>query len=319
MIRVGIPRALGYFEYETLWRTFFAILGAEVVVSPPTTDATLAALTGHATADLCFPVKVFCGHLLALRKEVDIIFVPALRRMEQDAIHCAKLAGLPDLARVILGDDISILAVDVDLAEGWQGLVRAVLSAAGPFTRHPLRVGEAWDAAWQAHQETLTQKAAARRAAKAAENGSFHIAVLSHPYNLYDSYLNHRLLQRLERLGVHVLTANDVSAKAIEAGIRRLTGEPYWAYAPYLVGAADYFLNQGQADGIVLAVAFGCAPDSGMVEIVTKAAHEAGRPVMTMVLDEHAGEAGYITRIEAFVDILERKGQRAGNESIPGY
>jgi len=310
MMRVGIPRALGYYEYESLWRTFFTVLGAEVVVSLPTTDATLATLTGRATADLCFPVKVFCGHLLTLRDEADVIFVPALRRMEREASHCAKLAGLPDLARVILGDDAPILTVDVDLAEGWQGLAKAVLSAAGPFTRHPLRIGEAWNAAWQAHQETLSRRTAARRVAKSAEDSLLRVALLGHPYNLHDSYLNHCLLQRLERLGVHVSTADDVPAEAIQAGIKRLTGEPYWAYANYLVGAADYFLNGGQTDGVILITAFGCAPDSGMVEVVTKAAHEVGISAMTLVLDEHAGEAGYITRLEAFVDMLERKRQR---------
>lgn len=306
MMRVGIPRALAYYEYKELWRTFFTALGAEVVVSPPTTDATLAALTGHVIADLCFPVKVFCGHLVVLCGEADVIFVPALRRMEQNASHCAKLAGLPDLARVILGDDVPLLAVDLDLAEGWQGLARAVLAAAGPFTRHPLRIGEALDAAWQAHQEALAQATAERRQARPAQNGALRIAVLGHPYNLEDPYLNHRLLERLKRLGVQVLTVADVSLDHIQTGVQQLTGEPYWAYAGYLVGAAGHILSNGLADGLILVTAFGCAPDSGMVEVVTKAARRDGRPVMTLVLDEHAGEAGYLTRIEAFVDMLER-------------
>lgn len=30
-------------------------------------------------------------------------------------------------------------------------------------------------------------------------------------------------------------------------------------------------------------------------------------PIMTLILDEMTGEAGYMTRIEAFVDMLERK------------
>jgi predicted nucleotide-binding protein (sugar kinase/HSP70/actin superfamily) len=307
MMRVGIPQALAFYEYEVLWRTFFTMLGADVVISPPTTDATLAALTGHMTADLCFPVKVFCGHLLALHGEVDVIFVPALRRMEQLASHCAKLAGLPDLARAILGDDESLLVVNVDMAEGWQGLARAVLAAASPFTRHPLRIGEAWEAAWRSHQEALAQRAATRRGIRPAKDGAFRVAVLGHPYNLQDPYLNHRLVQRLKRLGAHVLTVADAPVQEVETGIERLTGEPYWAYAGYLVGAADYFLNRDQAEGLVLVTAFGCAPDSGMVEVVTKAAQEAGRPVMTLVLDEHAGETGYITRLEAFVDMLEQK------------
>jgi predicted nucleotide-binding protein (sugar kinase/HSP70/actin superfamily) len=56
-----------------------------------------------------------------------------------------------------------------------------------------------------------------------------------------------------------------------------------------------------------------------MVEVVTRAAREADRPVMTLVLDEHAGEAGYVTRIEAFADMLERRRRRAKGEGLPGH
>ncbi|MBU2609087.1 MAG: hypothetical protein KKF26_07200, partial [Chloroflexi bacterium] len=39
MIRVGIPRALLYYQYYPAWKTFFEELGAEVVVSAPTSQA----------------------------------------------------------------------------------------------------------------------------------------------------------------------------------------------------------------------------------------------------------------------------------------
>jgi predicted nucleotide-binding protein (sugar kinase/HSP70/actin superfamily) len=37
-----------------------------------------------------------------------------------------------------------------------------------------------------------------------------------------------------------------------------------------------------------------------------QAAHQAGVPMLTVTLDEHSGEAGLVTRLEAFVDMLER-------------
>lgn len=39
MMRVGIPRALLYYQYYPAWKTFFEEMGAEVVVSPPTTTS----------------------------------------------------------------------------------------------------------------------------------------------------------------------------------------------------------------------------------------------------------------------------------------
>ena len=40
-MRIGIPGALPYYQYYPMWQTFFEELGAEVVVSPPTTQAML--------------------------------------------------------------------------------------------------------------------------------------------------------------------------------------------------------------------------------------------------------------------------------------
>ena len=42
-MKVGIPRALLYYQYYPMWKTFFEELGALVLVSGPTSKATLAA------------------------------------------------------------------------------------------------------------------------------------------------------------------------------------------------------------------------------------------------------------------------------------
>ena len=117
-MRIGLPCALSYYEYAPLWRTFFEALGAKVVASGPTTRATLQVATSRATADLCFPAKVYVGHLLALADQVDLLFVPSLRRPAPAATHCAKIIGLPDLARSVLPEPSRLLEVDLDLDKG---------------------------------------------------------------------------------------------------------------------------------------------------------------------------------------------------------
>lgn len=42
MIRIGILRALLYYQYYPMWPTFFHELGTEVVVSPLTTQIMLS-------------------------------------------------------------------------------------------------------------------------------------------------------------------------------------------------------------------------------------------------------------------------------------
>ena len=67
MIKVGIPKALLYYQYHPMWETFFEELGAEVVVSSPTTQTMLSEGSSRVVAETCLPVKIFLGHALSLR------------------------------------------------------------------------------------------------------------------------------------------------------------------------------------------------------------------------------------------------------------
>ena len=60
-------------------------------------------------------------------------------------------------------------------------------------------------------------------------------------------------------------------------------------------------------DGIVTLTAFGCGPDSLMCERIMRKAKRFNKPLLHLTIDEQTGEAGFITRLEAFVDMLFRK------------
>ncbi len=93
MVRAGIPRALLYYEYYPAWQTFFEELGAEVVVSPPTTQVILVEGSSRVVTDTCLPVKVFCGHVLTLVNKCDYIFIPAIRSVKSKIYNCSKFLG----------------------------------------------------------------------------------------------------------------------------------------------------------------------------------------------------------------------------------
>ena len=62
------------------------------------------------------------------------------------------------------------------------------------------------------------------------------------------------------------------------------------------------------ADGMIYLSSFSCGIDSVVTELIKI---ELGDfPFMVLKLDEHTGEAGYNTRLEAFADMLKRR--RAG-------
>ena len=60
-------------------------------------------------------------------------------------------------------------------------------------------------------------------------------------------------------------------------------------------------------DGVMLVIGFACGPDSIIGEIISREVRRPDSPPLTtLVLDEHTGEAGVATRVEAFVDLIRR-------------
>ena len=329
MIKVGIPRALLYYQYYPMWKTFFEELGAEVVVSPPTTQAILSSGSSRVVAETCLPVKAFCGHVLALAGECDYLFIPAIRSVKSRIYNCSKFLGLPDMTKAVTPESPPILDIDIDINQGKRELYQAIYKLGRRFTWNPLKVRQAAIAAWQAHlkymqlmsDQDLNPLQAIERISNTTEvepetppdnptPPQATIALIGHPYLLYDEHINHRLIHRLEQAHYKVLTPEMLTAEELESATARLVGGAYWTYEEEVVGAGGHYLESG-ADGVIGIMAFGCGPDSLMMDIVhRRAARLRTTPFMSLTLEEHTAEAGVATRLEAFLDMIQRRKRR---------
>ena len=321
MIRIGIPRALLYYQYYPMWKTFFEELGAEVVVSPPTTQAMLSSGSARVVADTCLPVKVFLGHVISLVEKCDYLFIPAIRSVKSKVYNCAKFLGLPDMTRAVIPEAPPILEIEIDINKGKRKLYQAIYQLGRHFSWNPLQVRRAGLAAWQAHlnyrelmsRQGITPPAAIERTL-GAEPPSHQtsptratIALIGHPYLLYDEYINHRLTHRLEQAQNRVLTPEMLTTQELESAVDRLTGGAYWTYEDEVVGAGGHYLQSG-VEGVIGIMAFGCGPDSLMMDMVRRqAARLKATPFMCLTLEEHTAEAGVVTRLEAFTDMIYRR------------
>ncbi len=323
MIKIGIPRALLYYQYYPMWQTFFEELGAEVVVSPPTTRDMLVSGCSRLIAETCLPVKVFCGHVISLVSRCDYVFIPSIHSVEQKVYNCPKSIGLPDMIRVVVPECPPILDPDIDVDKGKRDFYQAIYSLGRLFTWNPLKVKEAAEAAWQVHQAFQTQIVSQGLTSPEAigqmlpqfgeepKNNGFAstitIALIGHPYLLHDEYVNHRMVPRLQDRGVKVLFPEMVGGSELRAALYQLVERPYWTCEDEIIGAGEYYLPRNEVDGVISVAAFGCGPDSLMIELLQRRAKQQGKPFMHLILDEHTAETGLVTRLEAFLDMIQRR------------
>ncbi len=102
----------------------------------------------------------------------------------------------------------------------------------------------------------------------------------------------------------------DEALEKLEEHAVKLVDSVYWTYEHEVVGAGGYYLESG-VDGVIGVMAFSCGPDSLMMDLVRReATRRKSSAFMVLTLEEHTAEAGLVTRLEAFLDMIYRRGRR---------
>lgn len=74
------------------------------------------------------------------------------------------------------------------------------------------------------------------------------------------------------------------------------------------IGEAVMATKEG-FDGAIQIFPMGCMPEIVCKAMLPTISKDKNFPILTLVVDEMTGEGGYVTRIEAFLDLLERRKQ----------
>jgi len=316
-MRVGIPRGLFFHYYYPLWKTFFEDLGAEVITSLPTNRQTIEMGISSAVDEACFPIKVYYGHVRELcLGSLDYIFIPRLVSVETRSYICPKFMGLPDMIKACLPDLPPVIDMTVDVSKNDRMMVKEIARVGGLFCSRTKIIMEAYK-----HGQNELRKcrrfcidqynmSEAIRIWEGEQipqpgDGDLNIGVLGHGYSVYDSKISMNLIERLRTMGCRVQVVETLDRGAIENCAATIPKRVFWTLGRKNVGAALYMEEQRGIDGIIYMACFGCGPDSMIGEIIERKVKS--KPFMLLTIDEHTGEAGMVTRLEAFCDMLRRR------------
>ncbi|OPJ59585.1 acyl-CoA dehydratase activase-related protein [Clostridium oryzae] len=149
------------------------------------------------------------------------------------------------------------------------------------------------------------------------------IAVIGEIYTIIEPYSNLFLEDKLMDLGVSTYKmlypswwVKNTFLKAVKLDslkIKKYSKEymPYYigGHGKECIGEAVIASTKG-LDGAIQVFPFGCMPEIVSKSVLPNISKDRNFPIMSLIVDELTGEAGYITRIEAFVDLLERRKRR---------
>ncbi|MEW6377906.1 MAG: acyl-CoA dehydratase activase-related protein [Thermodesulfobacteriota bacterium] len=319
-LRIGIPRALYYYRYFPLWNTFFERLGFKVVVSRPSHRGLVEEGFKFADDDTCIPIKMAYSHTLNIRDQVDFLFVPRLLSLEPGTCFCPRLAGLPEMLKYSIPNLPAILSPYVDERYRNSRLFNSLSEMASTLGKGSKEIKQAFregETAYQLFRERLERgervpelfpKLDRESPLSQKEGRKKEIAIVGHPYCLYDPYFNFNFIKILGETPVSLYIQEMVSKEKIESEIQQVGKDIYWTFGREILGASLHYLHSKEVDGLIYLTCFSCGVDSMIEPLVRHRVNEDGGVLyLCLMIDEHTGPAGVLTRLEAFLETLERR------------
>ncbi|MFX0069922.1 MAG: acyl-CoA dehydratase activase-related protein [Candidatus Hermodarchaeota archaeon] len=327
-IKVGIPRALHYFKYFPFWKKILEELDVEIILSTPTNKKLVEEGVTHGFGELCLPVKVYYGHALQLIREypdLDYLFVPRYVSELKESFFCPKWLSLPDVIK-ILPDVPKLLNFEVNIKEF--PLSVSVIDLAKQIGKSRSKALDAYKKAQDYYDEFLEflrQGAPVNHALrlvlrdlpfkmpKKKQTEELKFLLLGHAYNLFDGFVNLDFIKKLNDQGVKVITIENMPESVFKQPVivnQKLRN--YWRHEEEIMQAIRYFLTKGrdEIDGVIFLISFACGPDSLISELIMHDMKSVGLPYIAIIIDEHSGDAGLLTRIQSFTDMIKRKKER---------
>jgi predicted nucleotide-binding protein (sugar kinase/HSP70/actin superfamily) len=319
-LRIGIPRALLYYRYFPFWETFFQTLGFEVVVSRPSHRGLIEEGFKFADDDTCIPMKMAFAHTINIKDQIDFLFLPRLLSLDGKTCACPRLTGLPEMLKYSIPGLPTILDPYVDERHRNSTLFRSFSEMALALGKRSKKIQQAFQEGEMAYRlnrkrmekgekiPELFEKAIEKNPLNQKGHLGKKITVVGHPYCLYDPYFNFDLLKIFHESQVSVYTQEMISREVIDSEIREFGKNVYWDSGREILGASLHHLHSNQVDGLIYLTCFSCGVDS-MIEPLVKHRMEENEKILylCLMIDEHTGSTGLLTRVEAFLETLERK------------
>ncbi|MFC1925305.1 acyl-CoA dehydratase activase [Chloroflexota bacterium] len=313
---VGIPRSLMVYDWAPLLLGFLNALGVKVILSSKTSKQIMEQAIELSYTDSCFPIKLVHGHAESL-DAADYILFPSGIRMglkdgeENQKYYCPLVQASPYIIGQALDLGERLLVPTIDFSTGDTDVMNNLAKVAVKmgFSKKQGKMAALAGLKVQQEFEAAQRERGKKLLEELRREGKLGVVILSRSYMSQDSGANLGIAEKLAQLGVVPIPLDFLPLASVN--VKEYTDRPYWLSESKHIAAAVIAAQDPQLYGLFL-TNFGCGPNSFIVNVVEDIM--GGKPLGQLEIDEHAAEAGLVTRLEAFVDTI----QEFSRSSRPG-
>ncbi|MEW6456294.1 MAG: acyl-CoA dehydratase activase [Acidobacteriota bacterium] len=320
---IGIPRSLSTYLYYPFFKEFLLALGFNVRLSPVTNPDIVKRGCELSGAETCFPVKISIGSSFEFFKDrnVNFVFIPHMISAEPNpkttnSLFCPYLEAAPSLIQSSIHlqglNSDKILSPVFDFRLNIKESAEKIYKTIGEkleVKKEDVFKGLIRAKKTQEDFEKKIREKGTELLKDLEEKDEIGIVILGRPYNIFDQGINLDLPYKISQYGYKVIPLDclPVSREEIDDYFSNM----YWAWGQKILAASKFIKNHKNLFAVYL-TNFNCGPDSFLLSYFETILE--GKPFLILEIDEHGADTGYITRIEAFLDVL--RNYKRGKESL---
>jgi predicted nucleotide-binding protein (sugar kinase/HSP70/actin superfamily) len=293
---IGIPRSLFYYYSGEVWTSFLDNLNVKYILSPKTNQQIINLGAKYSADEMCLSLKNFIGHVAFLVGKCDCILVPRIDNYGRNDQTCTNFLAAYDIIRNLF--PVSLLTYNINyLNKETEEEAFLSLGKQLGFSEYDSLI---------AYHNAITS-VNFKKEKKIIKNIEMlnskekKILLIGHPYNIYDAFIGEPIIHFIEQQGIQIVYANLFHDNITRDLSKKLSSTLYFKYNKELIGSI--LLCEEFVDGIIFLTTFPCGPDSLVNELVFR---KLKKPYLELVIDDLDSQVGFETRIESFIDILER-------------
>lgn len=305
---IGISRSFYTNILFPLYKNFFEKLGFQIVLSDQVDPDGIK----KTASSFCYPAEIAHGMFQNLvNKKTDFIFLPQIselfvegekRKGKEHSCTCVLAQSEPYYIQSAFKNlETKILSPVLNFSEGWNTAKTEFVKLAKELGVAKKLSLEAFDNAIkefegvQEKKKELGKKVLEELEKDKTKTG---IVLFGRAYNSFADEANMGIPQKFASRGYYIIPF-DCLPIVNEPSVENMN----WAIGTELMKATSFVKKHPQLFGTFI-TNFSCGPDSfiiGYFRDIMKS-----KPSLTLELDSHSADAGIDTRVEAFLDIVNR-------------
>lgn len=295
-LKIGIPRSLYYYYFKDLWINFFKNLDIDIIISPKTNKEILDLGKEYANDEMCISLKNYLGHVAYLQNKCDYVLIPRIDNYGINNQMCTNFQATYDIVNNLFKNKTLHYNIDLRKKETEKLAFINMGLILGKTKKTSIIAYELAKEIEYKNKEKLICDNIEKLKSKKSK-----IMLISHPYNTYDEYIGKPIIEILQKYDIELIYAERFNNYKTNKLSNLISSTSYFKYSKELLGAIP--ITEGLIDGVIFITSFPCALDSIANQLAIK---KLKIPSIQLIVDDETSLVGFETRIESFIDILER-------------